>query len=296
MTEKLLPLFSLSLFGEGGGDGAGASGTVAPDAGEQVRAGETVQDAAAQESETSVAASTVQDRNAEFEKLIKGEYKDAFDRRVQSIINGRFKETRSLQEQIQKSNPVFDILAQKYGTKADDIDGILKALEDDDAYYEQEALEKGVTVEQLKAMRKLERENEMLRQSQQEREQQERVRRDLEDWSRQGEQLKGIYPNFDLRAELDNPQFFSLLHNGVDVRTAYEVIHRDEVLGGAMQYAAQTAAKKVADSVAANSRRPVENAVTSQGAVTSKIDVRKLTKAQCEEYERRAARGEKITF
>ena len=296
MTEKILPLFSLSLFGEGGGDGAGASGTAAPDAGEQVRAGETVQDAAAQESETSVTASTVQDRNAEFEKLIKGEYKDAFDRRVQSIINGRFKETRSLQEQIQKSNPVFDILAQKYGTKADDIDGILKALEDDDAYYEQEALEKGVTVEQLKAMRKLERENEMLRHSQQEREQQERVRRDLEDWSRQGEQLKGIYPNFDLRAELDNPQFFSLLHNGVDVRTAYEVIHRDEVLGGAMQYAAQTAAKKVADSVAANSRRPVENAVTSQGAVTSKIDVRKLTKAQCEEYERRAARGEKITF
>lgn len=296
MTEKILPLFSLSLFGEGGGDGAGASGTAASDAGEQVRAGETVQDAAAQESETSVTASTVQDRNAEFEKLIKGEYKDAFDRRVQSIINGRFKETRSLKEQIQKSNPVFDILAQKYGTKADDIDGILKALEDDDAYYEQEALEKGVTVEQLKAMRKLERENEMLRQNQQEREQQERVRRDLEDWSQQGEQLKGIYPNFDLRAELDNPQFFSLLHNGVDVRTAYEVIHRDEVLGGAMRYAAQTAAKKVADSVAANSRRPVENAVTSQGAVTSKIDVRKLTKAQCEEYERRAARGEKITF
>ena len=296
MTEKILPLFSLSLFGEGGGDGAGASGTAASDAGEQVRAGETVQDAAAQESETSVTASTVQDRNAEFEKLIKGEYKDAFDRRVQSIINGRFKETRSLKEQIQKSNPVFDILAQKYGTKADDIDGILKALEDDDAYYEQEALEKGVTVEQLKAMRKLERENEMLRQNQQEREQQDRVRRDLEDWSQQGEQLKGIYPNFDLRAELDNPQFFSLLHNGVDVRTAYEVIHRDEVLGGAMRYAAQTAAKKVADSVAANSRRPVENAVTSQGAVTSKIDVRKLTKAQCEEYERRAARGEKITF
>lgn len=63
-----------------------------------------------------------------------------------------------------------------------------------------------------------------------------------------------------------------------------------------MQYAAQTAAKRVADSVAANSKRPVENGVTSQGAVNSQTDVNKLTKAQREEIERRVARGERITF
>ncbi len=296
MTNKLLPCFSLSLFGEGGGDGAGAAVSAAPDAGEQVRAQDSVQDAAAQESETNVIASTVQDRNAEFEKLIKGDYKEAFDSRVQNIINGRFKETRSLQEQIQKSAPILDFLAQRYGTKADDIDGLMKAIEDDDSYYQEEALEKGITVEQLKEMRKLERENRMLKQSREASEQQERMRRDLDKWSQEGEQLKEIYPTFDLRAELDNQEFFSLLRSNVPVRTAYEVMHRDEILGGAMQYAAQTAAKKVADSVAANGRRPVENAVTSQGAVASKIDVSKLTKAQCEEYERRAARGEKITF
>jgi hypothetical protein len=291
--------FSLTLFGEGGGDGAGvsaATAATASDAGEQTRAIET-QDAAAQpESEINVTASTVENQDAEFEKLIKGDYKDAFSRRVQNIINGRFKETRTLQEQLQKSTPVFEILAQKYGIKVDDIDGIVKALENDDESYREEAMEKGITVEQLKEMKKLEREVLQLRRNESRRDEQDRINRDITNWKNQAESLKEIYPNFNLDTEIEDPQFFSLLRNNVDVRTAYEVIHRDEILGGAMQYAAQTAAKRVADSVAANSKRPVENGVTSQGAVNSQTDVNKLTKAQREEIERRVARGERITF
>lgn len=291
--------FSLTLFGEGGGDGAGvsaATAAMASDAGEQTRAIET-QDAAAQpESEINVTASTVENQDAEFEKLIKGDYKDAFSRRVQNIINGRFKETRTLQEQLQKSTPVFEILAQKYGIEADDIDGIVKALENDDESYREEAMEKGITVEQLKEMKKLEREVLQLRRNESRRDEQDRINRDITNWKNQAESLKEIYPNFNLDTEIEDPQFFSLLRNNVDVRTAYEVIHRDEILGGAMQYAAQTAAKRVADSVAANSKRPVENGVTSQGAVNSQTDVNKLTKAQREEIERRVARGERITF
>lgn len=291
--------FSLTLFGEGGGDGAGvsaATAATASDAGEQTRAIET-QDAAAQpESEINVTASTVENQDAEFEKLIKGDYKDAFSRRVQNIINGRFKETRTLQEQLQKSTPVFEILAQKYGIKSDDIDGIVRALENDDESYREEAMEKGITVEQLKEMKKLEREVLQLRRNESRRDEQDRINRDITNWKNQAESLKEIYPNFNLDTEIEDPQFFSLLRNNVDVRTAYEVIHRDEILGGAMQYAAQTAAKRVADSVAANSKRPVENGVTSQGAVNSQTDVNKLTKAQREEIERRVARGERITF
>lgn len=291
--------FSLTLFGEGGGDGAGvsaATAATASDAGEQIRAIET-QDAAAQpESEINVTASTVKNQDAEFEKLIKGDYKDAFSRRVQNIINGRFKETRTLQEQLQKSTPVFEILAQKYGIKSDDIDGIVRALENDDESYREEAMEKGITVEQLKEMKKLEREVLQLRRNESRRDEQDRINRDITNWKNQAESLKEIYPNFNLDTEIEDPQFFSLLRNNVDVRTAYEVIHRDEILGGAMQYAAQTAAKRVADSVAANSKRPVENGVTSQGAVNSQTDVNKLTKAQREEIERRVARGERITF
>lgn len=291
--------FSLTLFGEGGGDGAGvsaATAATASDAGEQTRAIET-QDAAAQpESEINVTASTVENQDAEFEKLIKGDYKDAFSRRVQNIINGRFKETRTLQEQLQKSTPVFEILAQKYGIKSDDIDGIVRALENDDESYREEAMEKGITVEQLKEMKKLEREVLQLRRNESRRDEQDRINRDITNWKNQAESLKEIYPNFNLDTEIEDPQFFSLLRNNVDVRTAYEVIHRDEILGGAMQYAAQTAAKRVADSVAANSKRPVENGVTSQGAVNSQTDVNKLTKAQREEIERRVLRGERITF
>ena len=169
-------------------------------------------------------------------------------------------------------------------------------MENDDESYREEAMEKGITVEQLKEMKKLEREVLQLRRNESRRDEQDRINRDITNWKNQAESLKEIYPNFNLDTEIEDPQFFSLLRNNVDVRTAYEVIHRDEILGGAMQYAAQTAAKRVADSVAANSKRPVENGVTSQGAVNSQTDVNKLTKAQREEIERRVARGERITF
>lgn len=113
-------------------------------------------------------------------------------------------------------------------------------------------------------------------------------------WVEQAEELKTIYPAFDLQEECRNEQFVGLLQNNVDVRTAYEVIHRDEILGGAMQYTAEQVSKKIVDGIRSKNARPTENGVAAGGAAVVKPDVSSWSKADRDEVERRVLRGEKI--
>ena len=115
-------------------------------------------------------------------------------------------------------------------------------------------------------------------------------------WQEQAQQTKSVYPSFDMDAEMQNPQFVALLRSNVDVRTAFEVLHKDEIIPAAMQYTAQQTKSKIAKSIASGSNRPAENGISSQSAARVKSDVTQLSKADREEIYRRAARGEKITF
>lgn len=54
----------------------------------------------------------------------------------------------------------------------------------------------------------------------------EKVRRQVSEWTAQGEWMKKIYPSFDFRAELQNKEFLDLLKKGLSVQQAYELIHR----------------------------------------------------------------------
>ena len=83
---------------------------------------------------------------------------------------------------------------------------------------------------------------------------------------------------------------------GVDVRTAYELIHKDEIIAGAMQFTAKTVEQKIANKIMANGARPNENGMSSQSAAVVKSDVSQLSKADRQEIIRRVARGEKIRF
>ena len=112
----------------------------------------------------------------------------------------------------------------------------------------------------------------------------------------QADSLKAVYPTFDLNAEVENPQFRQLLRSGIDVRTAYEVIHKDEIIPAAMQFTAKTVEQKIANKIASGGSRPAENGMANQGAATVKSDVSKLTRADREEIIRRVQRGEKIRF
>ena len=235
-----------------------------------------------------------EDRNAKFEELIKGEYKDLYDARMQDTIQKRLKASKETVDRYNELAPTLEVLAKKYGVDASDIKALNKAIEEDDSYFEEEALEKGVTVEQLKEIKKMERENAELRKMMDEKNKREEASKQYAQWMQQAEQAKSIYPNLDLNQEAQNPQFRRLLNSGVDVATAYKAIHMDELIPAAMQYTAKTVEQKIANKIVANGKRPTENGNSSQGATVVKNDVSKFTRADRREIAQRVARGEII--
>jgi hypothetical protein len=236
------------------------------------------------------------DLNAEFEALIKGKFKAQYDARMQDTIQKRLKGSKETEQKFNEVAPILEILGKKYGVKATDISALSKAIEDDDSYYEAEAAERDMTVEQLKMFKKIERENSAYRQREIDRQNQENADRLLKVWHEQEEQTKKVYPNFDMAAELQNEQFRNLIENNVSVQAAYEVIHRDEIIPAAMQFAAQAVEQNISKKIAANGARPSENGMGGVASAVVKSDVSKLTKFDIDEVARRVARGERISF
>lgn len=299
----LLPRFDIQLFAEGGDGGTGAGNgaeAAAPAQPQQGVNGNPLANVQYGKQEEAPAAAEQQeqvpDRNAQFEALIKGEYKDLYDQRVQDTIRRRLKGSEEQARRLESLTPLLGMLADKYGVDARDIPGITKALEDDDAFYEAEAAERGLSVQQVKELRKIRRENDALRAQMQE--QQTKAQSDAiyAAWLQEAEQLKTVYPGFDFQAELQNEQFRNLLRSHVPMQTAFEVIHKDQILPAAMQYAASQVEQKVANAVRAGAKRPAEGAMGTQSAVVTKSDVSQLTKADRDEIDRRVARGERIFF
>lgn len=310
-SVSFIPMLSLQVFADGGSSagGAGDGGTAQ---GQGVTAGAASQQTGAkgnpladvkygiQPEERAPAAevqeTTTTDPNAEFEKLIKGQYKQQYDQKVQDTIQKRLKGTRETVEKYTALQPVLEILAKKHGVDAGDIDALTKAIEADDSYFEQEAMELGMSVKQLKELRAAQRENADLRRQIQERQKQENAEKIYSTWMQQAEETKKVYPGFDLRAELGNSKFLDLLNSNIDVRTAYEVLHKDDIIPAAMQFAAKTVESKIASKIASGASRPAENGMNSGSAAVVKSDVSQLTKADRQEIIRRVARGEKIRF
>lgn len=315
----LIPL-DLQAFAEGAGSGAsaggtggaeGATGATATAAVSQTKGvknnplanvvygkQESVPAAAGQTETTDTDGNTAQsvDRNAEFEKLIKGEYKDLYDARMQDTVQKRLKGSKETVEKYEALSPVLEILAKKYGVDPSDSKALTKAIEDDDSYFEEEALEKGMTVQQLKEVRRMERENADLRRQMQEQQTKENANKLYQRWMSEAEETRSVYPAFNLQEEMRNPQFQQLLRSNVPVRTAFEVIHKDEIIPAAMQYTAKTVEQKLTNKIIANGARPGENGTSGQSATFTKSDVSQLTKDDRREIARRVARGEKIVF
>ena len=239
---------------------------------------------------------STEDRNAKFEELIKGEYKDLYDARVQDTIQKRLKGSKEISDKYNALTPTLELLARKYGVDASDINALNKAIEDDDTFFEEEALEKGVSVEHLKELRKVQRENAEFKKAEEARKNKEQTDRIFAQLIEQEKQAKSVYPNLDLKTELQNENFQRLISSGIDVKTAFEVIHKDEIIPAAMQYTAKQVEQKVVSNIRANGMRPKENGISSQGASEVKSDVSKLTKADRDEIARRVRRGERITF
>lgn len=256
-----------------------------------------------QDEEGAVPAAEVQqreqpiDRNAEFEKLIKGDYKEQYDARVQDTVQKRLKGSKEKVDKFDALTPTLEILAKKYGIHdVSDVEALNKAVQGDNSNYEDEAMQIGMDVDQFRKIRNMELENATLRQQMQQQQTREKADKLYASWVQQAEAAKKVYPGFDLHNEMGNSKFLDLLKSNIDVRTAYEVVHKDEIIPAAMQFTAKTVEQKLANKVIANGSRPSENGISSQGAALVKNDVSKLTKADRQEIIRRVQRGEKIRF
>lgn len=299
----LAPFFNIQLFAEGGGAAAGGEGAAAaaPVAAPQQPGVKSnpLADVQYGKQESAPAAgekSSAEERNSRFEELIKGEFKDLYDARVQNTIRERLKGNEATVQKYNALAPVLDLLAGKYGVDAGDIDALSKAIEEDETFYEDEALEKGLTVQQVKEIRKMQRENAALKAQVEERSRKENADATYAAWMQQAEALKQIYPSFDFATEAQNEQFRRLLQSGIPLQTAFEVIHKDEIIPAAMQYTAKQVEAKVANNVRAGQKRPAEGAAGGRSAVQVKSDPSKFTKADMDEIARRVARGERIVL
>ena len=320
-------LFNLQMFAEGAGagDGAGSGsdGGQAAATGMEANPADTrsparskrrenplanvvygkapAEDAQVQQNQAQETAATEDQTATEsFEDLINGRYKGDFESRVQGIIKDRLKGSREREARV---NPILEMVAQRYGMDTSDmanldLNALQEAISSDTSQYEAEAAEKGIPVDVVAKIHKLEHMEAQKQREETERAEQGRVRQHLESMLQQEAQLKQLYPTFDLQKELQNPDFMRLTSPqvGVDVRTAYEVVHRDELRGKEMQFAAQQAAQRVSASVQANSRRPAENGLGGSSGAVYKSDPTKFTKEDRAEIRRRVQRGEKIVF
>lgn len=315
--KRYLNLYLFDGAGAGGAAGAAASGTGAAGAsspgagavGEGTNSGANAAGSAgtadngqaAADNNTAgaenVTSNTLEDRRAEFEKLIKGEYKDLFSERTQQIIDSRFKANKTaekannaMKSENERLKSMLTPLMDKYNVK--DIDALDKALSSDKEMFEALAAEKGMSVERYMEMQKIQRELDTARQTVRQAE----AEKTLMNWMQQGEKLKAVYPGFDLRTEMGNEDFSKLLKAGIDIKTAFEVVHRDELTTNALAYARKQTAAEVANNIKSRQGRPAENGTNNAAPAVTKIDVTKMTRAEREALERRALRGEKITL
>lgn len=317
--------FNLQLFGEGaagaGGDGGAAAGAgdntgvQAPDAGEHrqkkrkenplanMRYGIQSQADAQSRVAAEAGAADTEDREKpkeeSFDDLIKGKHKEAFGAKVQEIIRERFRGNQENQEKLDRMQPLLEALGRKYNVDPSDMEKLAQVIDDDDSLYEQEALERGMSTDSLRTLKHLERENAAYKQREQQSLQDMRMRQHFDGLARQADEMKQLYPGFDLMTEMQNPTFARLTapNSGIDVRTAYEAVHRDELRGAEMQYAVQKSAERMSKAIQSGSVRPNENGLNSaQGNVQIKSDPKFLNKADRVEIRRRARNGEKIAF
>lgn len=210
----------------------------------------------------------------EFENLIDGKFKEQFQKRTQSIIDKRFKETKLLEEYKNKVSPLIQKLNEKYSIEDGDTDALYTKLFDEKEKNHEEIKNNDLS--------------EARRQNLKER---------VVSWVKEGEDIKNIYPDFDFRNELKtNSLFGKLLYNGFDLKTAYEVVHKDEILSGAMAYTAQKVREQVVKGIEAKGRRPLENGITSESGIVTLTDVNALTSKDILKILKQVENGVSVKF
>ena len=242
------------------------------------------------------AAAPEAERKEQFEQLIKGEYKDLYSRKIKDIISKRLKGVDELKEKLAGMQDIIDILGEKYGVDTDDISALRTKVMEDDSLISEQADKKGVDVKNYRYIKSLEQENRYYKELAERDREKAQMADAIGRWYNETEQVAKDYPEFDINEEMENAMFIQLIRNGVDMKTAYEVVHHPDIIEKIKKTSSENAAKAVREQMESVNSRPVENGLSSQSPAIFKTDVSKLTPDQRAEIARRVAKGEKISF
>ncbi len=205
----------------------------------------------------------------EFNQLINGKFKEQFTKKTQAIIDKRFKQTKELEEYKERVSPLVESLLKKYGVESGNENTLIDFIEK--------------PIEQTERVTKAQRVS--------------TLRGRISDWIKQSDEVKNTYPDFDLRNELRGSKLFSqLLLGGAPLKAAYETVHKDEILSGAMAYTADRVREQVVKGIEAKGRRPLENGVSSESAVVTSVDVNSLTSQDILKILKQVENGASISF
>lgn len=212
-----------------------------------------------------------------------------YNAEMQKMMQERVKKSKEAEEALGKATPLLAVLADKYGLDPSNIDydALTQAVYKDDGNFEDKALAEGKPIDEVKntAYQNLE---------------QMKIQQHIQKLEQQGEAMKQVFPNFDLRTELQNPAFARMTSPsvGISVEDAYYAVHRREIQQAAMQVTAEKTAQKISNSIQAGQRRPDEHGTSGQAASVSTFDYKNASKDQREALKKAirdaAARGEKL--
>lgn len=225
-----------------------------------------------------------------------------YQKEMQKIVQSRLRSAKGAEEALGKLAPALDLIARKYGQDPakPDYDALAQAIRDDDIYFEDDALEMGTDMGNAKE--KVLNTLDTARQQRVEAQtiEEERFQQHIASLERQGEQMKAVFPNFNLMQELQDPRFARMTapNVGMSVEDAYYAVHRKEIMAAGMQVTAQKTASMISNSIQAGSRRPAEAGISGQAPSVTTFDYKNASKEQREALKQRIrsakARGEKV--
>ena len=299
MNERMILDFHL-FDGEGGGEaGATASQSGSTQDNKAVQYGKSTGEGQANSQVGTDNGTGANDLTAEWEALTGkgGKFHDLLGQRVSGAVQERFKNQADLQGQIDQISEGLTPMFMNYGLKLGDFEGLKAAIANDDDLYKAGAERAGLDVEQYKKNLKLQADSDRLHQIEESyRQEQERQAR-FEAWESDAAELQQAFPAFDLVMEIQtNAKFKQLLDNGVDVKTAFQVAHLEELNTGMSAYAQRTATQQVVNNIAQRAARPMEGALNHAPAIERKSDPSKLTKEDFERIDEIVAAGGSVAF
>ena len=210
------------------------------------------------------------------------------NRRMQETVRMSKKKSQAAEDALAALAPALKAQAQEYGLDPENIDYVALGKHMSGEYDDQ-ALQMGLPKETVVKMEQQQRINE------------EKLNRDhIAGLIAQGEKMKEVFPNFDLRKEMENPQFRRLTARGVNVSVedAYHIVHRKELELAQAQIVDRKATERVQNTIRAGQARPDESGASSQASTVTTVDWKHATpeqlKAQAKRIRLAAAQGRKL--